>query len=71
LFRYLRVTSNHQLKYSNSDTASNITGFVNADWGSEIEDRKSKKQPTVTLSSFENEYMGLYAALQEALWWQG
>jgi hypothetical protein len=88
VFRYLRGTSNHQLKYSKSDTVSDITGFVDADWGSEIEDRKSttgfvfmsqggaiswcsKKQPTVALSSCEAEYMGLSAAVQEALWWQG
>lgn len=62
----------------------NLTGYTDADWGSDITDRKSisgfifvcngpiswssKKQQTVALSSMEAEYMAVTHAAREAYW---
>jgi hypothetical protein len=41
LLRYLRGTSTFKLTYERSDKQAEIIGFVDADWGSEIDGRKS------------------------------
>ena len=85
VFRYLRGTLDHKLIFRKSDL--NLIGYVDADWASSQEDRKStsaycfvmnstgpavswktKRQPTVALSSCEAEYMALCLGMQEALY---
>ena len=94
LLKYLKGTMNFKLVYGahNYDRPIEkhsaeelITGFCDADWGSNIDDRrsitgyiflfngsaiswKSKKQPSVALSSVEAEYMSASQATREAVW---
>ena len=40
IFRYLKGTQQYGLRYSKSDS-SNCVGFSGADWGGDLDDRKS------------------------------
>ena len=84
MFRYLKGTLTHGLKFISSDDFS-LHGYSDADWGGDIATRKStsgyvfriggatvswksKKQPVIALSSTESEYIALCSATQEAVW---
>ena len=41
IFRYLRGTQTHGLLYSKSDSDKRCVGFSDADWGGDLDDRKS------------------------------
>ena len=82
VLRYLRGTLNNELIYRKTDKPLELFAFCDSDWASCLEDRKStslnenggviswksKKQPTVALSTCEAEYMGLGSTAQESLY---
>lgn len=84
LLRYLKTTLNFELTYSNNVTSVPLVGYADADWGNESDRRSvtgylfkvydntvswvSRKQPTVSLSSTEAEYVSLCSATTEAIW---
>ena len=41
IFRYLRGTQTHGLLYSRSDSDKSVVGFSDADWGGDLDNRKS------------------------------
>ncbi|XP_062708202.1 uncharacterized protein LOC134288194 [Aedes albopictus] len=76
------------LQFKRNADSRPLVGFVDADWASDTEDRKSvtgylfkvygstvswasRKQPTVSMSSSEAEYVALAAAVSEAIWLAG
>lgn len=83
VLRYIKGTLEQGLCFQRSDEKLKLAGFADADWGTSEDRKsttgycfmlgnnliswKSKKQPTVALSSCEAEYMALTAATQEAL----
>ena len=83
ILRYLKGTQHFGLLYK-STLAENCTGYLDADWGGDLDDRKStsgyffqmggawksKKQTCVALSTAEAEYVALSSAAQESLWLQ-
>lgn len=87
LLRYIKGTVDLKLTYKSDKTDNILTGYADADWGSNAIDRKStsgycfqvygnlvlwisKKQPTVSLSSCEAEYIALSSCISEACWLQ-
>lgn len=86
--RYLKGTATLGLHYKRNEDSRPLVGYVDADWASDAEDRKSvtgflfkvygstvswasRKQPTVSISSSEAEYVALSAAVSEAIWLSG
>ena len=83
-FCYVKGTYKLSLTLGNTGSTPSLEGFTDADWGSDINDRKSisgflfqflgpiswssKKQATTALSSMEAEYMALTHATREAIW---
>jgi uncharacterized protein YlaN (UPF0358 family) len=82
IFQYLNKTKNMKLVYNSKEGISgysdasyapksterkSISGYVFMKGGGAISWR-SKKQPIISLSSMEAEYIGLTSAIQEALW---
>ncbi len=41
LLRYLKGTSSNKLEFKKSNEDPDIVGYVDADWGSQVDDRKS------------------------------
>jgi hypothetical protein len=90
VLRYLNASMNNKLVYGGSNgsiMAPKLIGYCDADWASNIDDRRSvtgyvfmlaggavswktKKQPTVALSSVEAEYMAATQATKEATWFR-
>ncbi|XP_055605684.1 uncharacterized protein LOC129753859 [Uranotaenia lowii] len=85
VLRYLQGTIEYDLVYKRNSNAEPLIGFADADWGSDLDDRKStsgsvfqvfgntvlwtsRKQPTVSLSSTEAEYISLSQAACDAIW---
>ena len=82
IFRYLQATRNYCLKYSVEN--SEIIGYSDASYAPVANDRKStsgfffisngaiswrsKKQPIISLSSMEAEYIALADAAKEGIW---
>ena len=83
IFRYLKGTVDHVLKYEKKDAV--LVGYSDVDWAGDQDDRHSttgnlfimsgspiswlsKKQPMVSLSTSEAEYVALSVATQEAVW---
>ncbi len=82
VFKYLKGTRDYSLTLGGKNT--HITGYSDADWaqqmhrhsisgyaffiGSGIISWSSKKQPVITLSSTESEYVALTHALKELIW---
>lgn len=85
VLRYLQGTKDDSLVYRRNRNSEPLVGFADADWGSDVNDRKStsgslfqvfgnsvlwttRKQPTVSLSSTEAEYVSLSQAACDAVW---
>ena len=82
VLRYLKRTLDSELCYRKCDDGLTLIGYSDADWASSTDDRrsfslnragpliswKSRKQPTVALSSCEAEYIALAAAVQEGIY---
>ena len=78
--QYLNGTTKFGLLYRES-TSAKIAGYIDADWASDVRDRKStsvsygdaaiswkrNKQTCVALSTAEAEYVALSTAIQEAI----
>uniref|UniRef100_A0AAV1VFJ7 Reverse transcriptase Ty1/copia-type domain-containing protein n=1 Tax=Peronospora matthiolae TaxID=2874970 RepID=A0AAV1VFJ7_9STRA len=83
IFRYLQGTKIHGFWYKPS-ARIDFRGYSDADWAGDLTDRKSmsgyvyaigapvswgsKKQPTVSLSTSQAEYIALSLAIQEGKW---
>lgn len=85
VFRYLKGTTNKELRFRRNDTEKlGIMAYSDADWAGDTADRRSttgycvslsknssfvswktKKQPTVALSTCEAEYTALASTMQE------
>jgi hypothetical protein len=81
IMRYLRGTSSHGIQFG---TSSDLIGYADADWGMDVETRRSmtgfvfmiggpiswnsKLQKVVALSTVEAEYYSLVDEVQEGTW---
>ncbi|OWZ13709.1 polyprotein [Phytophthora megakarya] len=84
VLRYMKMTRKHAIVYKKQTNGLKVEVATDADWGSNIDDRrsvsgiivminapvvsKSKFQRTVALSSAEAEYMAFCLCVQEVLW---
>ena len=84
VFRYIKGTADLRLMLGGITADNQLVGYSDADWAGNLSDRRSisgflflyggpiswsaKKQPTVSLSSMEAEYMALTHATCEAIW---
>ncbi|KAG3031009.1 hypothetical protein PC120_g3394 [Phytophthora cactorum] len=68
VLRYLKSTGEHGIVYQRGSGEATAQAFMDADWGSNIYDRRFVSGRTVALSSAEAEYMALNLCTQEVLW---
>lgn len=84
ILRYLKSTLDYELNYVRNITAPALVGYADADWGNDPDRRSitgylfqvygntvswvTRKQPVVSLSSTEAEYISLCNATTEAIW---
>ena len=81
LVRYLKGTIDQELHFQKCEGSPQLEGYSDADWATDTHDRivsltengpviswKSRKQPTVALSTCKAEYMALAASAQESMY---
>ena len=84
VFRYIKGSADLRLTLGGITSTDQLIGFSDADWAGNLADRRSisgylfllggpiswsaKKQPIVSLSTMEAEYMALTHATREAIW---
>ena len=84
IFRYLKGTQDYALKFTHSSSDMILQGFVDADFANSPDRKsitgytfllsscciawKTRKQPTISLSTVESEYIALAVATSECIW---
>ncbi|KAL1207276.1 Retrovirus-related Pol polyprotein from transposon TNT 1-94 [Cardamine amara subsp. amara] len=77
ILRYLRGTTNYSLMFGGEDCKDKAIGFVDSDYGEDLDNRKSTTgyrsilQSIVAMFTTEAEYIEMGEAAKEPLWVQG